>query len=203
MTSQCLLQFFPAQGTFSFFQRFLQAAFDWLEGLHRHVNIDTDIGSGNFRTEDSDRSGRVMCMRVCSCVSAIFMTVHTYSHRSVCVRVCPGMCMASGSVNPGALMSHGGLEMKVEMVMTPEGYRERPLRIAEIPQPLLHTCQHLSFRFSFYHKGDWVLFHPLLNCIPILLLFNQRFHFLYSQTHLNGWKVQPQSLMPFCNCVQE
>lgn len=93
MTSQCLLQFLPAQGTFGFFQRFLLVWFDWLETLHRNVNIDTDIGSGNISTKDSDRSGGVMsCVCVYAAVRVYFYDcVHTCTGLCVCVCVCVSM----------------------------------------------------------------------------------------------------------------
>lgn len=116
------------------------------------------------------------------------------------------MCLgaASGAADPGALMSQQRKpEMKVEMVMTPEGCRRQTSKnsrdssafIAYLPTPLF------SLYFFFFQEGDCVLIHLLLHRVPILL---PSVSFLYARgNNLNEREVQLRSLVLVCTCVRE
>lgn len=106
------------------------------------------------------------CM--CSCMSAfLWLCIHTCINLCVCVCVLVNVCMcvcvwmASGAINPGALMSQGELEMKVEMVMTPEGCRRQTSKNSRDSSAFIAYLSTLLFSFSiffFFHEADCVCF---------------------------------------------
>lgn len=112
--------------------------------------------------------------------------------------VCVCVWMASGAINPGALMSQGELEMKVEMVMTPEGCRRQTSKNSRDSSAFIAYLSTLLFSFSlfFFSRGRLcVLFHLLPPRVPVLL--PRGFISYASSKHLNERKVRLWRLMLF------
>lgn len=119
---------------------------------------------------------------MCACVAAVRVHFYDCGHTriNVCVLTNIYVCICvSVNVNVNGIKGPSrqalswakeGQKWKWKWWWPQRVVEDRPPRIAEIPQPLLHTCQHpCFFRLFFFRKIDCVLFYLLLNCVPILL----------------------------------